>query len=338
MTGLLAPPVEQLQLLLTERCNLRCTHCAVPEEDSPAEEELTLKEWQAFLVTVMAEGIHRIVLSGGEALLRRECLDLAESALVRGASQVVIVTNGTVFSPVTTSRLVALQRRYSTLDVHVSIDGATPDTHDAIRGRGTFARTLRGIERLRAAGGRIDGVHTVVHRDNRAQLVAARDLVISLGARSWTVFPVAALGRGVNLDHLRLDRETWTEILATLSGWDRPDLTIAVMGPIYGDEWPASSEVPRPRREHSPQACVGPDGHIFSCPPLRGTSLATVREIASTGWAAPAAALQRLLGTACPACKYRPLCTGVDPAALVALPNGAGEPTAPASPDPVRTA
>lgn len=326
MTGLLAPPVDQLQLLLTERCNLRCTHCAVPEEDSPAGEELTLEEWQAFLTTVMAQGVDRIVLSGGEALLRRESLDLAGFALERGATQVVIVTNGTVFSATTTSRLAALQQRWSALDVHVSIDGATAGTHDAIRGRGTFDRTLRGVARLRAAGGRVDGVHTVVHRGNRHELAAARDLATELGARSWTVFPVAALGRGATLDHLRLDREGWTTILADLAAWEGPGLAIGVMGPIYGDEWPTSAQVPRPRRDHSPQACVGPDGHVFSCPPLRDTTVATVRGIVDTGWAEPAAALRDLLGRACPSCKYRPLCTGIDPQALVTV-SGIGEPT-----------
>ena len=41
MTSVGPARLAQLQLLLTERCNLRCAHCAVPEETSPALSELT---------------------------------------------------------------------------------------------------------------------------------------------------------------------------------------------------------------------------------------------------------------------------------------------------------
>ena len=61
--SVLPRPLDQLQLLLTERCNLSCTHCAVPEEDSPAPNELDTETWLGFVDEVMGAGVRRLVLS-----------------------------------------------------------------------------------------------------------------------------------------------------------------------------------------------------------------------------------------------------------------------------------
>ncbi|MEV0768684.1 radical SAM protein [Nocardia salmonicida] len=311
-------PIEQLQVLLTERCNLRCTHCAVPEEDSPAEQELTGAQWRLFLTRVLEGGVRRIVLSGGEALLRRDCLPLAEHALVQGAQAVIIVSNGTVLRRSTLDPLSALQRRWPNLLLHISIDGATPESHELIRGKGTFERTMAGLRRLRAAGGNIAGVHTVVHQANAAELAQIADLVRELGASTWTIFPVASLGRGRDLDAQRLDESQWRAVMDYLAADHLADLEVGLMGPTLGDEWRSVDAVPRARAHHSGQAVVGPDGNVFTCPPLRERTVGSVSEVLAGGaWAEVDAALRAALAPACPSCKFRPLCTGVDPDELV---------------------
>ena len=322
------PSIEQLQLLLTERCNLRCTHCAVPEEDSPATHELTTAEWTGFVDEVLRSGVRRIVLSGGEALLRRDCLTIAEHSLAAGADAVVIVTNGTVLPITTVERLADLQRRWPSLLLHVSLDGSSDTTHDLIRGPGSYDRTLAGLDRLISAGGRVDGIHTVVNRANLHELDQIAALARRLGATSWTVFPVAALGRGVDLDAIRLGDEAWRGLLAHFATSPPDGLDLGLMGPTVGDEWTNRFSVPMPRAEHSPQACVGPDGAVFTCPPLRqhgaGSAVAAARE---RSWVEVDRVLRTTLQAACPTCKYRSLCTGVDPgASLLTIAEGVGEP------------
>jgi radical SAM protein with 4Fe4S-binding SPASM domain len=309
-------PLTQMQLLLTERCNLRCTHCAVPEEDSPADHELTTAEWTAFISTIIAAGVRRIVLSGGEALLRRDCLDIAWHALDSGAEAVIIVSNGTVMQRSTYEPLAALQRQWPNLQLRVSIDGASAASHDTIRGDGTFERTMSGLQRLRDAGGRVDGVHTVMHRGNVDELDDLVRLTREWSEGSWTVFPVASLGRGRELDALRLDESQWRTVLAYL-GSERVDgIEVGLMGPTMGDEWTSTDEVPSMRQSHSPQACVGPDGAVFACPPLRDETAGRAADVIGVQrWETIDQRLRELIAPACPTCKFRPLCTGVHPSA-----------------------
>ncbi|MGZ4679705.1 MAG: radical SAM protein, partial [Ilumatobacteraceae bacterium] len=323
-----APPLEQLQLLLTERCNLRCTHCAVPEEDSPASGELTTGEWTTFIDEVLRSGVRRIVLSGGEALLRRDCLTIAEHALVAGADAVVIVTNGTVLPVTTVERLADLQRSWPSLLLHVSLDGCSETTHDMIRGAGSYVRTMAGLDRLIAAGGRADGVHTVVNQANLHELEQIADLARRLGATSWTVFPVAALGRGADLDAIRLGDRAWSWLIARFANSPPRGLDLGLMGPTIVDEWSDRFSVPMPRAEHSPQACVGPDGAVFTCPPLRHVEAGNAVDIArELSWQTADNLLRVTMEDACPTCKYRSLCTGVDPGAPpLVIAAGAGEP------------
>jgi radical SAM protein with 4Fe4S-binding SPASM domain len=307
--------LRQLQLLLTERCNLACVHCAVPEEESPASGELSTEEWIRFIRTVLDGGVERIVLSGGEALMRADCLEIACDALEHGATQVVIVSNGTSLHARNVPRLVELQLHWPNLHLHVSIDGATPASHDRIRGPGAYERTIATLDRFRAAGGRIDALHTVLHRLNHTEIGELLDLVTEIGSTTWTVFPLAALGRGRDLDDLRLGQLEWEHVLAKIAAIDQPGLTVAVMGPTFGDEWSRVDLVPRTCAEHAGQAVVGPDGQVFTCPPLRGTTVARATSVTDRdGWAQADSGLGELLAEHCPTCSFRPLCTGVDPA------------------------
>jgi radical SAM protein with 4Fe4S-binding SPASM domain len=305
----------QVQILLTERCNLRCRHCAVPEEDSPAEDELDGALWRAFVAQLAREGVRSLVLSGGEALLRPEAVGLAVHALESGMERTTLVTNGLLFRGDIPARIAAAQRRFRHFGVHVSLDGSSPQTHDWMRGKGSFRRTLRSLDRLFAAGGRITGLHTVLHRGNLHEVDQCAQLAASLGAQVWTVFPIAALGRGIGIQAQRLDEASWRALLHRFTDLEkRHGLTIGVMGPVLGDEWSAAApDTPRPRAEHAQQTCVGPDGSVFTCPPLRDRPAGSVQDVVrQSSWAPTAERAGDLLTSECSSCKLILLCTGVD--------------------------
>jgi len=304
----------QIQLLLTERCNLKCRHCAVPEEDSPAEHELDLASWRRFVAHCVGGGVRSLVISGGEALLRPEAVDLACYAHELGVDRTTLVTNGLIFRGPLVQRIAEAQHRYPGFGVHVSIDGATPQTHDWMRGPGTFRRTERSIARLQAAGGRITGMHTVVHRGNEHELERCAQLGAQLGIEVWTVFPLADLGRAREIQQQRLDEQRWREVIRALAGIGRRyPFAVSLMGPVYGDEWPLSAgEVPRPVSEHSIQTCVGPDGSVFTCPPLRHLPVGHALDVTGPqDWQAAGRRAGEILRTHCSSCKFLLLCAGV---------------------------
>lgn len=134
-----------LQWHITHKCNLRCSHC-YQEEYS---EDLTLSQIQEifnqYLCFLVAKGYKgHINLTGGEPFLYPhlfEVLDLFEDNKVTFG----ILTNGTLLE----EKIVEKLSQYRGLSfVQISIDGAKT-THEQIRGRGTFRKSLEATKLLR---------------------------------------------------------------------------------------------------------------------------------------------------------------------------------------------
>ena len=138
----------------------------------------------------MALGGRRLVLLGGEPLLHPDWDAVAACGLDRGL-QVAMVTNG-----IAVSRAVA--RRVAELGVShvgVSLDGASDEIHDGLRGCGGARRkTWRAIERLVAAGVPVT-VITTVGRRNLEELEALRDQLLAAGpGLVWQLQPTNGVG------------------------------------------------------------------------------------------------------------------------------------------------
>ena len=133
------------------RCNLACRHCSV--QSSPAVDTSQDLDTAAALRVVeqMHElGVGTVAMTGGEALLRPDAIELIEAVTERGMA-VSLESNGLLFD----ARFVAVARRAQAdgrLSIGISLDGGTPDTHDEMRGKGTFARTLQGLRLLKEHG------------------------------------------------------------------------------------------------------------------------------------------------------------------------------------------
>lgn len=133
-------------------CNLTCTHCFIscsPTNHSHA--MMSLAEVRAHLADTERLGVREYYLTGGEPFMNREILEIIEATLRLGP--VSVLTNGLLLKPSVTARLRELfDASESSLDLRLSIDGWDAETNDPIRGAGTFARIVEGIENLAAAG------------------------------------------------------------------------------------------------------------------------------------------------------------------------------------------
>ncbi len=89
--------------------------------------------------------------TGGEPFMNREIEGILEDTLALGPA--TVLTNATLLPPRRAERLAALAAdSIYTLELRVSLDGVTPETNDALRGEGAFARCMEGVERLVGAG------------------------------------------------------------------------------------------------------------------------------------------------------------------------------------------
>lgn len=173
---------------VTAACNLRCEYCRASATEEPDEDELSTEEALHFIDEV-APLSPMIILSGGEPLLRPDIFRLAEYASSKGI-RVALATNGILLSPLAVKKIA----RSSIRRVSISLDGVDPDTHDASRGRGTYERTLMGIENLR---GQVPfQINMTITRKNFHQVEAMMDLAEDLGAVALHLFFLVPTGRG----------------------------------------------------------------------------------------------------------------------------------------------
>jgi radical SAM protein with 4Fe4S-binding SPASM domain len=179
---------------LTARCNLACRHCRAEAQSQAAANELTTDEILRVARDVRDAGDPILVLTGGEPLVRPDFFDIAD-ACTRIFTRVALATNGTQVDDAIAGRIAAtgIQR------VSVSIDGATPATHDAFRGQaGSFDAALRGVDALRRAGVSVQ-INVTVARHNAAELPAILQLAQARGADAFHVFVLVPVGCGAEI-------------------------------------------------------------------------------------------------------------------------------------------
>jgi mycofactocin biosynthetic radical S-adenosylmethionine protein MftC len=162
---------------LTYACNLACAHCLSssglrrPDELTTAQAKALIDEWAALRVFYVNVG-------GGEPMLRGDFFEIVEHA-VGSRVGVNFSTNGTRLDAAAARRLAVLPY----LDLQVSLDGATPETNDALRGPGSYAAALRAMGHLADAEFAGFKLSTVVTRNNVAHLDDFLGLAGRYGAR-----------------------------------------------------------------------------------------------------------------------------------------------------------
>ncbi|WP_299660673.1 radical SAM protein [uncultured Ruegeria sp.] len=135
-------------------CNIECVNCYIAS--SPTNDALvyiTADEVREFLDQIEDRGwpIREIGFTGGEPFMNPQMIDMTRAALERGY-EVLILTNAMLPMMRRKMRdgLLALQQEYGDmLTLRVSVDHYRPDLHDEERGKGSFAKTLTGMEWLR---------------------------------------------------------------------------------------------------------------------------------------------------------------------------------------------
>ncbi len=130
----------QVTLSLTNRCNFRCEYCDIPHQ---LRDEMSTEEWKDAIDQLVAGGLGRVSLIGGEPLLRKDVGEIIRHLKSRGV-HTAMNTNGWLVP----ERIedVAL------LDVVcLTLDGP-PDVHDAQRRRGSYKKVIRALDALRARG------------------------------------------------------------------------------------------------------------------------------------------------------------------------------------------
>jgi cyclic pyranopterin phosphate synthase len=143
--------IDYVRLSVTDRCDLRCLYCMKERmRFQPRDALLSRDEIIALGEILVARGVRRIRVTGGEPLVRRDIGKIATSLgalLGQGLDELTLTTNGTQLA-----RHVAMLRDAGVRRVNVSLDSLQPDRFARITRGGDLAAVLGGIEAARGAG------------------------------------------------------------------------------------------------------------------------------------------------------------------------------------------
>src|SRR6195952_2340044 len=179
---------------LTYACNLACVHC-LSSSGRRDPRELSTDECRRVIDELAAMQVFYVNIGGGEPTIRLDFWELVDYA-VSSRVGVKFSTNGVRINRERASRIASTDY----LDVQVSLDGATAEVNDAVRGVGSYATAIRALENLAEAGVQETKLSVVVTRQNVGQL----DEFAALADRFGAVLRLTRLrpsGRGADSWH-----------------------------------------------------------------------------------------------------------------------------------------
>ncbi len=188
---------------VTRACALACVHCradAIPCRDS---RELTTEEGFRLIDQVRALGGRPplFVLTGGDPMRRPDLADLVGYAAHAGLI-VALTPSGTAAA--TRARLTRLKDA-GLSRVAVSLDGPTPETHDAFRRvRGSYAWTMRIIDATLELGLPLQ-INSTISKMTLPSLESIAQKVSELPITLWALFFLVQTGRGASLAQISPD-------------------------------------------------------------------------------------------------------------------------------------
>lgn len=204
---------------LTRRCNLRCSHCYLParagKDDPEADTGGELSTDDALQVIDQIALINPevlLILSGGEPLLRKDLLELAEYASGKGM-MVVVGSNGLLID-----NPMAFQLKQSGVSgVSISLDSVDPQIHDGIRSaEGAWEGANRAVHICHNNGLAVQ-VNTTVTQANYDEIPRLIPYTYTLGVKVFSPFFLICTGRGEELTDI--SPEQYEEIMSLVLKW-----------------------------------------------------------------------------------------------------------------------
>ncbi len=177
---------------LTYACNLACVHC-LSSSGKRDPRELTTEQCKAIIDELERMQVFYVNIGGGEPTVRPDFWELVDYATAHRVG-VKFSTNGVRITREVARRLAASDY----VDVQISLDGATAEVNDAVRGPGSFDMATRALGNLAAAGFSDAKISVVVTRHNVGQLDDFKALADRYGA-TLRITRLRPSGRGADV-------------------------------------------------------------------------------------------------------------------------------------------
>jgi len=199
-----------LHLEVVAACNLTCTHCfagTLPRKEKP----LTLNELDRLFAELASLGTFRLGLTGGEPLLRKDIFEIIDLATHHGLCP-CLTTNGLLI----TEEIAREFGKRELVWLNVSLEGASSETNDHVRGAGTFEKVIDKIALL-GKHARFTLAFTIM-RSNLHEIEKCAELACQVGAHTAVFRPLYPVGVARHNLELMPTFEEYNEALQLLAG------------------------------------------------------------------------------------------------------------------------
>ena len=191
------------------RCNLKCRHCYINpqqhgKETLPVE---TVKKWLKALVN--EKKASNLIFIGGKPTLHPD-LDLCiKAARKMGYGSITVDTNGFLFNNIV-DKVTPEELDYFS----VGLDGSSEETNDLIRGKGSYDKSVAGIEKALAKGFKDSLIYTVSQL-NIHDLKNMPGFLKILGIDRFFIQVIGIRGRSARDEKhkLQLTRKEWAAVV-----------------------------------------------------------------------------------------------------------------------------
>jgi len=205
-----------VSLQVTRECNLKCVYCSeVGEIPTPSLENIRV-------MVSNLKGVKRIILTGGEPLIRRDIFQITDYVKNMGFEVISIATNGVLISSYIAKKLKSNINYFD-----VTIDG-TRKIHNKIRG--CYDEIINGICILRNFGIPFSIV-TVLYDENVQNILYMCQIADVLGARKLKILTPINKGRGKDIINRSLTSKQLLDVFTKIrnekeqNGWT-PRITL----------------------------------------------------------------------------------------------------------------
>jgi len=199
--------IEYVRLSVTDKCNLRCFYCmpkGFKSFENPAN-RLTFDEVERVIKAFGELGVHRVRLTGGEPLVRKNLARLsARLSSLPGIDDLSLSTNACLLESQAQALYAAGIRR-----INVSLDTLDQQRYADITGGGRLDQVLKGLQKAHEVGFKPIKINMVVMKDtplDEYQRILEYCMQHDFTLRFIETMPMGAPGRDGSEQYLSLKK------------------------------------------------------------------------------------------------------------------------------------
>ncbi len=177
--------IKHLNAEVTRGCNLRCGYC-FNNSGKRLPHELSTDRWREVIDVIRSHGAQSALFTGGEVMTREDTPEILDYSLNRGL-ETSVLSNGYHVTQ-TSKELIGKLRR-----VQISLDRASPLTHDMRRGEGSWRIAREAIDYIRSCNAPVE-ISTTISLQQLDELEGTVGIAYATGSKVL-VRPLQNIGR-----------------------------------------------------------------------------------------------------------------------------------------------